>query len=287
MNFALGILFAIGALVFWGFGDFLIQKTTRKLGDWKTLFVISLFGLIILTPFVYKDLEMLNGNFLLFIGASATLLIAAMLDFEALKKGKLAIVEPALALEVLVSIIFAFIIINEVLNFKQIVLVICIILGITLVSLKSFHLKRRAWIEKGAILGMIGAIFMGATNFLVGFTSRVTNPLIITWFYSLFLTVICLAYLIANKKFGKLVSDFKRHKKLILAVSSFDNAAWICFAFAMTLIPIAIAVALSESYIALATLLGLMLNNEKLLTHQKIGIALTLASVIALAVITA
>ena len=287
MNFALGILFAIGALVFWGFGDFLIQKTTRKLGDWKTLFVISLFGLIILTPFVYKDLEMLNGNFLLFIGASATLLIAAMLDFEALKKGKLAIVEPALALEVLVSIIFAFIIINEVLNFKQIVLVICIILGITLVSLKSFHLKRRAWIEKGAILGMIGAIFMGATNFLVGFTSRITNPLIITWFYSLFLTTICLAYLIANKKFGKLVSDFKRHKKLILAVSSFDNAAWICFAFAMTLIPIAIAVALSESYIALATLLGLMLNNEKLLTHQKIGIALTLASVIVLAVITA
>jgi len=287
MNFALGILFAIGALVFWGFGDFLIQKTTRKLGDWKTLFVISLFGLIILTPFVYKDLEMLNGNFLLFIGASATLLIAAMLDFEALKKGKLAIVEPALALEVLVSIIFAFIIINEVLNFKQIVLVICIILGITLVSLKSFHLKRRAWIEKGAILGMIGAIFMGATNFLVGFTSRVTNPLIITWFYSLFLTVICLAYLIANKKFGKLVSDFKRHKKLILAVSSFDNAAWICFAFAMTLIPIAIAVALSESYIALATLLGLMLNNEKLLTHQKIGIVLTLVSVIVLAVITA
>ena len=34
MVFEIGILFALAALVFWGFGDFLIQRSTRKFGDW-------------------------------------------------------------------------------------------------------------------------------------------------------------------------------------------------------------------------------------------------------------
>ncbi len=286
MAIELGILFAIGAMIFWGFGDFFIQRTTRKLGDWETLFVISLFGLIILTPFVYKDFSFLNESFLLLLAVSSVLLVAALLDFEALKRGKLAIIEPALALEVPVSAMLAFLVISEVASFLQAILIGAVILGITLVSLKSFHFKRSAWLEKGAVLGMIGALFMGASNFLVGFASRISNPLLVTWFYSLFLVAVCFIYLIATKKINKLFSDVKRNSKTVLAVSIFDNAAWICFAFAMTLIPIAIAVALSESYIALAALLGLVINREKLLKHQLVGLALTLIGAITLAAIT-
>jgi len=286
MAIELGILFAIGALLAWGFGDFFIQRTTRKLGDWGTLFVISLFGLIVLTPFVYKDFGSLNENFLLLLGVSAVLLIAALLDFEALKRGKLAIVEPVLALEVPVSAMLAFLLISEVASFLQAILIAAIILGIILVSVKSFHFKRGVWIEKGVILGMLGALFMGASNFLVGFASRISNPLLVTWFYSLFLVIICFVYLVSTKKLGKLMRDIKQNKKTVLVVSIFDNAAWICFAFAMTLIPIVIAVALSESYIALAALLGLVINRERLLKHQLVGLVLTLAGAITLAAIT-
>ncbi len=286
MAIGLGILFAIGALLSWGFGDFFIQRTTRKLGDWSTLFVISLFGLIILTPFVYKDFGAINESFLLFLVVSSVLLIAALLDFEALKRGKLAIIEPALALEVPVSAMLAFLLIREVSSFLQIILIAGVMLGITLVSLKSFHFKRRVWIEKGAILGMLGALFMGTSNFLVGFASRISNPLLVTWFYSLFLVLVCLIYLVVNGKIKKLFADVKRNSKTVLAVSIFDNAAWIFFAFAMTLIPIAIAVALSESYIALAALLGLVINRERLLKHQLVGLVLTLVSAIILATIT-
>jgi len=49
-----GIIFAFGAMLFWGFGDFLIQRTTRKIGDIETLAFISIFGSIGLLPVLLK-----------------------------------------------------------------------------------------------------------------------------------------------------------------------------------------------------------------------------------------
>ena len=98
MSANIGIALAFVAMLSWGFGDFWIQRATRKIGDWETLFVITIFGAVILLPFVYRDLPAL------FTGSAVTLLVlavlcvvlflAAILDFEALRVGKLAIIEP-------------------------------------------------------------------------------------------------------------------------------------------------------------------------------------------------
>ena len=53
------------------------------------------------------------------------------------------------------------------------------------------------------------------------------------------------------------------------------------------MIPIAIAVAISESYIALAALLGMLINREILMKHQKAGLIAALASAVLLSMITA
>ena len=292
MALLVGILFALSALVCWGVGDFLIQRSARKFGDWETLFVITAFGAIILTPLVYGDVTRLamaenNTSFFVLLSVSAILMVAALLDFEALKKGKIAIVEPILALEVPVAAIMAFALINEGLGMFEIFLISTLMIGIALISLKSHHLKRRIWLEKGAILAAIGALFMGASNFLVGFASRITNPLLTNWFINVFIAMICFYYIMTNKRIGKLVSDFKANTRLLLTVSTFDNLAWITFAFAASLIPIAIAVAISESYIALAALLGLLINREILMKHQKAGLIAALASAVLLSMITA
>src|SRR5688572_3789888 len=97
MSIEIGIIFAFAAMLCWGFGDFLIQKSTRKFGDVETLFLTSLFGAIVLLPFIYKDLSIVFTaipQLLLLTGASVVLLVAALLDFEALKRGKIAVVEP-------------------------------------------------------------------------------------------------------------------------------------------------------------------------------------------------
>jgi len=292
MSAELGILFALGALLFWGIGDFLLQRTTRKIGDWETILVITIFGAVVTLPLVYNDLlsiaSISDKTLILLIGVSCVLLVTAILDFEALKKGKIAVVEPVLALEVPVTAILAFAVINEGLAALEILLIAMLVIGIVLVSLKSRHIKKVRsfrWLERGVILTIVAAILLGTANFLVGFTARITTPLLVNWFTDAFIAAMSVFYFVINRKTGKVVLDFRRNYKLILTVSFFDNFAWIFFAFAVLYIPIAVAIALSESYIALAALLGLFINREILMRHQKIGLVTALGGAIALSII--
>jgi len=284
-----GIVFAFGALLFWGFGDFLIQRSTRKFGDWETLFIVTLFGAVITTPFVYGSLPHLfsfeDGSLLVLTTVSVVLLVAALLDFEALREGKIAVIEPMYALEVPIAAILAFTILSEGLGLPEIALVTVLVAGLMLVSLKSHHLSRKRWVEKGALLALLGSLFMGSSNFLVGFASRVTTPFMTNWFLNVFIALVCLSYIVCKGRLGRLERHVRDNTRLIFTVSAFDNLAWIAFAFAATLIPIAIAVAISESYIALAALLGMLLNREMLMRHQKAGLFVALSSAVGLAAI--
>ncbi|MBI3333956.1 DMT family transporter [Candidatus Pacearchaeota archaeon] len=286
MSLSLGILLAFAAMLCWGFGDFLIQKSTRRFGDWETLFIICLFGLVAVFPFVYRDL----GNFFILenlsilLVPSVLMLVAALLEFEAFKKGKLSVIEPLLSFEIPVSGVLAFFIIQEVITIQQSLLIGSLIIGLFLVSLRSYHLEKHIWLERGVFFALFGAAFMGITNFAVGFAARATDPLVINWVIDLFLTIVSGAYLLKTGSLRKLWSDVKRHKVFALKMSLFDNAAWIAFTYAMVLAPIAIAVALSESYIIIAVLLGMYVNRESLHYHQKIGLVLAVIAAIVLAI---
>ncbi|MCX6716650.1 MAG: hypothetical protein NTV72_01875 [Candidatus Taylorbacteria bacterium] len=52
----MGIALALITVFAWGIGDFLIQKSSRKFGDWIALFFIALISVVVLTPFVWKDI---------------------------------------------------------------------------------------------------------------------------------------------------------------------------------------------------------------------------------------
>lgn len=285
MSHYVGILFAFIALVSWGFGDFFIQKTARVVGSWKALFFIGIVGLIGLFPFVKNDLASLNNaNFLLLGLLGAVVIFAALFDFEALRQGKIAIVEPIIGLELPITIGLSLALANESLSFLQLFLVgivfIGIILAITTHHTRLYYHKRI--FERGVILAGIGAIGMALTNFLVGISSQGISPLVTIWFAHSLLAVVCGIYILYKGEFGNLISDFKNYPKPIIGQSILDNVAWVSFAKATTYIPIAIATTISESYIALAVLLGLFVNREKLRTHQIIGVTLAIIGVITL-----
>ena len=285
MSHYVGILFAFIALVSWGFGDFFIQKTTRVVGSWKALFFIGIVGLIGLFPFVKNDLASLNSSNLLLLGLLGVVVVfAALFDFEALRQGKIAIVEPIIGLELPITVGLSLTLANETLSFLQLFLVGIVFIGIILaITAHHTHLHYHKRIfERGAILAGIGAIGMALTNFLVGVSSQGISPLITIWFAHSLLAVVCGIYILHKGEFGNLIFDFKNYPKLIIGQSILDNVAWVSFAKATTYIPISIATTISESYIALAVLLGLFVNREKLRTHQIIGVTLAIIGVIML-----
>lgn len=291
MHVDIGIGLAFAAMLCWGFGDFLIQKSTRAVGDWEALFIIGFIGAVIVFPFVVNRLPAVletSGQGMIIIGiACVVLFFAAIMDFEALRVGKLAVVEPIWSMEIPSSAILAFFILGERVGPGQMVVIFFLMLGLFAVSIKEKQKIKKFFVERGAFLAFFAAVFMGGANFFVGWGSRVTDPLTVNFITDIFIVVVSGAHLFFTGRLGKMLRDFRSHLALLLPMGIADKAAWIAFAFAMILAPIAIAVALSESYIIVAIILGLAVNKEKLEWHQKFGFGLAVVSVITLAVMTA
>jgi|SRR3989344_175333 len=104
----LGILFAVGVLIFWGFGDFFIQKSTRETGVWRTLFFNDLLAVVLIFPFIKNEIGPVLSNsssFWFLTGAGLAIFVAAVLIFRSYKDGKLAIVDPVLSIEMPITVL--------------------------------------------------------------------------------------------------------------------------------------------------------------------------------------
>lgn len=286
----MGIGFAFLALLSWGVGDFLIQKSARRLGDLAALFYVTIFGSLIFFPFVAFDflalLKNSPGDLIILFLTAIVIMMAAIFDFKALRLGKISVVEPIFAFEVPITVILGMIFINEFLTTAQLFLIFFLVLGIILIAVKKFSDFKNVRIEAGVWLALAATCGMGVVNFLFGLSARQTSPLMINWFINVFIAFFLLCHFVFSKKIKNVFSLWHENKKLILSVSVIDNLAWLFFAAATIFIPIAIATGFSESYIALAAGLGLVFNKEKLRPHQWVGLILVISAVIFLAIVT-
>jgi drug/metabolite transporter (DMT)-like permease len=286
----IGIAFAFVAMLCWGFGDFFIQKSTRKVGDIEALFLITFIGVVILLPFVATRLVSLldasNTQIVVLGIASIVILIAAILDFEALKIGKLSIVEPTWSLEVPAAALLAFFILGEAISFNQIVLIVILIFSLGLVSFKGGKITKKIFLEKGFWYAFFGALVMGGANFFIGWGARVTDPIMVNFVTDFFIMFVTGLMLISRGRLLNTFKDFSKNLSVILTMGIADKVAWVAFTFSMVLAPIAVAVALSESYIIIAVLFGLFVNKEKIKRHQYFGLVLAIVTAITLAAIT-
>jgi drug/metabolite transporter (DMT)-like permease len=180
------------------------------------------------------------------------------------------------------TVILSIVLANESLSTVQILLIALSFIGIML-SITSSHIHEKlnkGMFEKGVILASIGSVGLALTNFLVGISSQRTSPLMAIWFSNVVIAVFCFAYILCKREERRLLLDMKKFPAMVFGLTFFDNTAWVAYAFATTIIPISIATTISESFVALAVLLGIFINKEKLKPHQKVGIILCIVSVL-------
>lgn len=285
-----GILWALVALFGWAIGDFTIQRVTRFAGTVKALFYIASLGAIVLLPFAWPHLGELarpNNLMLLALGVCVTF-FAAIFDFEALEDGKLAVVEPVLGMELPIIVLLSMVFHGEKLSWFQLALIACIFIGITfVVTSRRIRWHHRMVLEKGFVFAGIGAVGMALTNFLYGVTSQEASAILTVWFIHTIIALVCLVIMARRRAIRTIAKDLRKHGFLIVAMAVADNAAWLGFAQASTLIPICIATAVSETYIAFTLVLGVVVNREKFRRHQYYGAAFAIAALIALSFFTA
>src|SRR3989344_1564105 len=198
MIFELSILFAFGAMLCWGIGDFLIQRTVRKVGDVEALAFIGIIGSVILIPFILKDINLVLSvqNLILLIVLGIITFVVALFNFEALKVGKLSVIDMILEFELPVTIVLSYIFLKESLTGMQFAFISLIFFGLILMATKTFKGNVRRGIEKGFFLGVIAAIGMGGVNFLTAVSSKKISPLMAVWFPWVIFSIFCLVYII-------------------------------------------------------------------------------------------
>ncbi len=286
MDFVFFLLAAFGAMIFWGIADFLIQKSVRKIGDLESLAFIGLIGAIGLFPFVLPQIHLLFSleNLLLLCLVGVINFAVAMVNFEALKTGKLSVVEVIMELELPVTIILAMIFLSEFISGIQFLLIVPIFVGMILMAIKSTRLKKHHFLEKGALLAFFAAIGTGLIDFLVGFSAREVSVLLAIWVPWLFIFVISIIFIILRKDVKKMLVNAAKFKLLILLMGITDTLAWVFYAFAMQNYNIAIVTAITEAYPVIGLALGTLINKEKIVRHQWLGGVITILAAIGLAV---
>jgi drug/metabolite transporter (DMT)-like permease len=286
-----GVLFAVTALVSWAIADFLIQRVTRKVGDVKTLFYISVFGLVVLFPFVAGELPALSHSprdiFILSV-TTALMLGASLFDFEALKEGKFAVIEPIYGMELPFTIALSLFFWHEKLSLAQSLLMLMVFAGMILAITKhrfQLHYHKR-FFEKGVLFALVGSFGFGVVNFVTGVAAQTVSPLMTIWFISLGTTLLCGAHLFFHGQLRTVTRDIRLHWRILVVQGIFDNGAWVAFCYAVLHLPISIATIISNSYIGLGVLLGIFLNHERVRRHQVLGIILIVVGVVVIGAIT-
>jgi drug/metabolite transporter (DMT)-like permease len=282
--FEASIVFAFLAMISWGFGDFFIQRTTRKVGDLEALAFIGIIGSLGLLPFVLNDIALLfyTSNILLLLFLGFTTFVIGVVDFEALKKGKLCVIDMILEIELPVTIVFSFLFFKETLSLFQTIVISLIFIGIVLIATKCLN-RKHFRLEKGVLIALMAAIGMGLINFLTAASSKTISPIMAVWFPWVIFTILSLAIIAKRERMPKLISNFKKFKTLVLAMGIFDTLAWLFYALAVFKNEVSITTAITEAYPAIAILLGAIENREKINWHQYLGAALAIIASFALA----
>lgn len=278
------LIAAFCAMLCWAFGDFLIQKSTRKIGDLESLAFIGVIGTLGLIPLMIKDFNLIfsKSSLILLLVLGIITFIAAIIDFEALKIAKLSTADIIMELELPITITLGYVFFKEALSSIQFIIIAFIFVGILLVATESLAHWKIKW-EKGVLMSILAAIGMGLTNFLTSASSRNVSPIMAVWAPWFIFTIFCLVLIYKRKGFPKLLHDASKFKWLVLAMGIIDTAAWIFYSFAVEIEHVGIMTAITESYPAVAVLLGVWLNKEKVNWHQYLGAAMAIGASASLA----
>lgn len=189
---ASGLFAAFVALISWGIGDFSVQRAVRGVGSTVALFAISAFGTVVLLPFAWKSIPTIfvsQQAWILLALAAAVMTIAAFFEFRSLQVGKLAVQEPVLSFELVLTVAIGVALLGDRLSMTQLLFAAIVFFGITLTVYQKQHRqwwqrhRGRLHLEPGVLFALAGTVFMTFTNVLTGLGSQaIANGYAAIWF---------------------------------------------------------------------------------------------------------
>jgi len=296
-DFQFSLVCAFLAMTFWGLGDFLIQKTIRKIGNLQTLLWINLVAGLGLAPFILKDLPaiFIGTNIWSLIIMTIVGLFYSIFLFKAYGEGKLAVVEVLMIGELPFTVILGLIFFHEKINSEQVLIIMLILLGTLLISksrktwwgkVSEFFGKKKFVWEKGVLLALAAVVFSALYSFLTAVNSRNISALMAVWFPWMLGSLFLLIYIASQKGLKLFWRTSFNHRGLILLAAIIDTAAWVFYALAVGRGKLSVVTPIIAGYAVIAMFLGIRFNKERISRWQYLGATLVLLGVVIISFIS-
>jgi len=284
MDIAIGFWYAVIALVGWGIADFLAKSLVDRVGSFNALLFDQLLSIAILAPIMYFagwPVGLDWGIALLLLANAALWTYPYIAFYKAFEKGMLSVVTPIAATWGAGGAILAVVFLGETLTLLQWASIAVIAMGIFLISTRWSDLKKLSY-HKLAGVNMAVLALLGWSG-----SAMLAKPLVdaVGPFYLLMLTkmisipLLAIALPLAHYKVKAPVGAWK----LLAAVAVFNIAGFLAYNYGMQASQVSIIGPVAAAFPIITVTLAWLFLKEKLDTSQKLGVALTVLGMAALA----
>lgn len=280
----LSILAGLGAMFGWGISDFFAGLFSKKIGNFKTFFWSQLAALVFATLLILFFAINLNIP----TPIAVLLPIAAifysggyLLFYKGFELGNISIVSATINLWAVFTMLFAFIFLGQRLSGWQLLGVIMIIAGVTLVSLKWSDIKNKnSHLLKGVRETVAAALLFGI---FWNLSDVITNE--IGWLpTTIFVKIGIILFLILFSVFAKreltIAKTTTQTKLMVVLVGVLEATAVACFNWGLTIGDVILVTPIASALTIVTITMALLFLKEKVTKVQVLGIVIAITGII-------
>jgi drug/metabolite transporter (DMT)-like permease len=290
MDFQLGLLLGLAAMLGWGLSDAVAASLSRSMGSFRAFAItraLSLALLLLLIPFFLQPVALTQTALLLVLAMSLFLVVGNLSYYKGFTVGEVSVVSPIAATYPVITVLLSVFLLGESLSALQAFAIGLAIAGSVLTSFKLSDLRG---LKKGKPAGGVGYAVLAAASwgFMILLIGLLSNEL--GWFATiLLLNLVTAAFLLpVSGLYRREISlPFKGSLPLVLLLCAFlvivDTGGALAYSLGATIAPIAIVATVSSIYPIITVLLARAFFRERLSANQGVGIAMVLAALLLLA----
>lgn len=291
MSISTGILFGFITLVGYGISDAISAVPARSMGVRHLVFLRNLLiaSILFVLVLLFGSWPSVSPFWLIFsIMVSLFGCIPLMTFYRGLQLGKVGVISPVAKSSLVVTVLLAFIFLDESLSFLQLFAFVLIFSGIILISIKFEDIRASELfsLRHGVPYALLSCLFWGVSFFLFKFIVNAYGPLISAFFVESGVLVFSAASLLASPKERKKICQLpnKRIRWYILGIALTTLAGTTSYMFGVSMAPVSIISALAFSNPAISVLYARFALKEQLRPLQYVAVVLIVMGIIFMSV---
>jgi drug/metabolite transporter (DMT)-like permease len=286
----MGILLGLTAALSWGLADYFAALASRRTGAFRVVLGFHLAAMVLLAGLLIVTGEGLSGvsrgdlAWFAFLGVLGT--VSYLAFYQALAIGPISIVSPIVSAYAAVTVVCAVLIGGERLAGGETAAIVVVILGVLLASsdlAQMRHLERIALL--GILLALLTAVVIGAFVYGVAYFSEEYGWLVPIFLARGFTTLLLVLVSLRGREW-RFDDRSPRLLATIVGIAVVDTLGYVAFNFGVRHEDTSVVATAAAPYAVVPIVAGVFLLHERPRATQWAGIALVIAGLVLLGLVS-